>query len=406
LEAFDVLKAGIKKFKSGIYSKKEKTQFKLARSNIENTQGKAVKDVKTQLNRTERIDRSIKRKITLKKNNIQKTKEILRQLNEGKAPDNIMQAIQKVLDRISAKNDTIIAKKLEKLTTTQNELHKNEELSTSLKQLLEIIRQKQARLAYNRLKPWLHKVINLTWWQSKFTDFASQESKYERQLQDCIAKKPIFEQKIHEIQIQIEEAKNAKELTLKETKLSEFTKQCTLYSSRYKLLVQEQDCLEKQWYEEISNIETLKQKLNSDQNSLEQELNHAIASTTKHIRQELSSKVREVRKNILLCKEENNSAAKEFLEAQKDVEALKLRIKNVVKKRKKQLESDIDDLRKQIDINSSKIESLRNQVSLVIGENISDNVPEIQDTIKQLEAQIKKNKKQAVRQGKLVRFSR
>lgn len=393
LETFDDLKARIKKFKSGIYSTKEEERFKLARSNIEKTQGKAVKDVNTQLNKTEGIVLSIKSKITLKKNNIQKTKEILYQLNEGKTPDNIMQSIQEVLDRISAKHDTIIAKKLEKLTITQNELHKNKKKSANLKQLLEIIRQKQTRLACDRPKPWLYRAISLTWWQSKFTDFASQESQYERQLQDCIAKNPAFEQMIHEIQTQVDEAKNVKELTLKEKELSEFTKQCNLYSSRYTLLVQEQDCLEKQLYEEISNIETLKQKLKSDQNLLEQELNHAIASTIKNIRQELSSKVREVRNNILLCKEEYNSAAKTFLDAQKDVEALNLRITSVVKKRKKQLESDIDDIRKQIDINSSKIESLRNQVSLIIGENISDNVSEIQDVIKKLEMQIKNNKK-------------
>jgi superfamily I DNA and/or RNA helicase len=404
LETRKSLKARIKKFISGIYANEDKTRFECAKSNVDKIQGKALSEAETQLANTEELIRSIKSNIEQTKNDLQNTEEILNQLDKGGLPDVVQQTIKKAMDCTSKRHDEAIAEKLKKLTLAQNKWHENEELNVGLKYLLERIKQKTDRLTSDKLKTWWHKAVSLTWWESKFIDYSLKESQHEKQLQDCILLKLAIEYEIDRCQILLKEAKNAKKDALRITKTSEFEKQCNLYQSRHKLLLEEQDCLKKQLQKENSTIETLEEKLKSAQYCLEQALNMAAESTKKLIRMELASEVKKVRTNILLYKEKITYADKQFLEAQREVDALKQKIKEAIDQKKKQLKSDIDVLTEKIDVNKNKIEHLRNEATLSAEINIPKSVLGIQGIIKKITAEISNSKTLAVFSGEWLDF--
>jgi superfamily I DNA and/or RNA helicase len=399
MRALVSLRERIRKFISGVYSDEDKTRFDRAKSNVDSIQGKAFRDAKAQLDKIEELVCSIKRKIELTKNNLQTTNEILCQLNEGKTPDIILHAIQKAMDRTAAEQDLIIGKKLEELASVQNAYNQVERVIVGFTKLLEITRQKIAKLARDKFKPWWHKAASLTWWQSKFIDFALREAQDEKDLRYFLTLKPTLEQGIHMRQAQLEEAEIAKKDALEKTRICEFKKQRDLYQSRYELLLKEQDCLEKQFLDEDSKIKPLMKNVQSAQHCLEQALNLAAESTKKEIRRQLASEVKIARTDILLREETIAHADKEFLEAQREVDALKQRIKEAIGQKQKQLESDIDAIKRQIGANNDKIECLRNQAALATGESIPESASQIQEVIEKLTEQIDKNKTLAAFSG-------
>lgn len=379
-------------FASGVYSIDDKTQFELARSNVDSIYGKTLRNIETQVDKTEILIHSIKIQIKKANDKLQATNEILGQLNEGKTPENILRDIKKAVSAASAIQNRIIAKKSTDLTVVYDKLDENEKLAAGFMGMLKITRQKKAKLACDRLKPWWYKTISLTWWESKFINFEFKESFYDNNLKKCISLKLSLEQEINRCNELLEKAKSTKISVLENTRISEFQKQKQLYQSRYEDLHKEQNIQEKQLLEEESNLKKLTQQMLSARQCLERELENAAESTKAQIGQQVASEMKAAIVNIPYCMRKIGQAEKELFGAQCNHDKLKHRIKETICQKRTQLESEIKAIRDRINANADTMECLHDRVVLVTGQVPIQSASQIQKVIEILIGQIDKNK--------------
>ena len=388
IRALETLRGRIKQFKAGVYTNKDKTRFKLAQSNVDKIQGKALKDIRNQFGKTEDTIHSIKRKIKTTEVKLKDTRNILCQLDGGMIPDTVRKTIQKALSVTGAKHDRNIDRKLEALEKARDRLGRNKKDNDGLRRLIEDIKTKQTILAQGSIKPWWSKTFSLVWWQSKFTDFEEQRLQYTMQLQDSLALMPGLELEINKAQVLLKKSRAAKKEALAETEKTKLIKQHDLYRSRCSLQTKELNLLREQLQKEDSNLEILGQEVKFVRDHFEQASNQALKSAKKQIRQELVTEAKKYRKEILLCKEKVGAAGNMALESQRNLQRLQDKIALTVKQNEEELRSSIDTLKRQITANADQVEHMKRQASLFLGENPPEQPSEILVVLEKIAAQI------------------
>lgn len=391
IRALETLRVGIKQFKAGVYTNKDKTRFKLAQSNVDKIQGKVLKDIRGQFGKTEDTIHSIKIKIKTTEAKLKNTKNILCQLDDGMIPDTVWKTIQKALNVTAAKHNRNIDRKLEALEEARDRLGKNKKDNDGLRRLIEDIKTKQTMLAKGNIKPWWSKIFSLVWWQSKRIDFEERRSQYTMQLQDSLALMPGLELEIDKAQVLLKKSKTAKKEALAETEKTKLIKQHDLYRSRCSLQAKELNLLREQLRKENSNLAILGQKVKSARDRFEQASNQALKSAKKQIHQKLVSEVKKTRKEILLCKEKVRAAGNLALESQRNLERLQDKIAMAIKQNEEKLGSSIDALKRQITANADQFEHMKRQAALFLGENPPEQPSEIRVVLEKIAEQINRN---------------
>jgi superfamily I DNA and/or RNA helicase len=395
-EALQILEARIEQFQSGLYTSIDKTRFKLAQSDVDKIQGKALNDIKGQFNNVKKRAYSMQGKLRQTKEQFTNTKAILSQLDKGTIPEDVQKAIKRAVVSVTTKHDHSIAARLQELEKARNKLCEMKETTDGLRQLVEKIRRKRNKLAKERNKPWWSKTFSPIWWQSKFINYENQQTKYTSQRQYILALLPAIELKIETAKLSFEKSKTTKIDALEKTEKSEFVKQHELYRSRYNLLPQELDSIEIELQKEDSRLAMLGEEVEDAQNSFERASDIALAAVKKQIRQELASELTNSRSSIIRYKAEVESAGLLALESQSDFEKLHDQITKIVKQRKKQHESNIDKVKIQIAANNDQFAFLKEQATLLMEEKAPESPQAVRDALKKLTVQIERNKQLTV----------
>lgn len=390
-KALEALRVRMKQFRAGTYTKKDKERFKLAQSNVDKTQGKALKDIRGRHGKTEDTIYSIKTEIEATDAKYRDTKNVLCQLDEGLIPDEVRKAIQEALLLTAAEHDRNINKELKELKEARDRLTINREENNRLGTVIEGIKEKQAKLDQGIAEPWWSKTFSLVWWQSRLIDFEERRLRYNLQLQDSLALITGLQLEIDKAQALFENSKVAKKKALIEIEKSKRIERHTWYRSRHNILIVELNLLKGQLHEENSNLTILWHEVEHAQDNFDQASKQALESSKKQIRQELVSEARKIRKDIYICKEKVESAANLALESKRDLERLRDKIVKAIKQNEEDIDISINSLKRQITANSDQFEHLKKQATLFLGENPPDKPSEIKVVLKKVATQIDRN---------------
>ncbi len=391
VKTLDSLKAKIKKFKSGIYTGNVKTQFDKAKDGVENIEGKALDNAKTQLNDSQERISSIIKDIEQAAYNLKDASDILHQMDQGITPYNVSNAIEQAIMPISAQYDKIINGKHKELETARIKSAENEEDIFNLECLIEKTTRKLCELNNNRSKPLWYKMFSSVWWESKVTDFQSVCSQNKEQLQNCLSLKSSMEGQMKNSQAMLEKAKADKEDAVKQTRLIEFKKQYELYRSMSEKLILEQHSLHNQLQQKRSVTEILIGKVESAQQDFDQALTLASESAKRHIRKDLSSNVKADRKNIRLCREKAESAKRQFIGSQTEVEILTQKIKEAIEEKQRRLSLEVEAIKADIAAANDKVESLSGRFVALAKEELPQKPSEKKKTIEKFTQQMAAN---------------
>ena len=380
-----------KKLKSESYNNKELKRIEQAILEDERIHGKTLRKLQETLKRTQKNIQTLNQEIRCEKTKLQNTKATLSQINEGRIPENIRDNIVNMVNSAASKCDKDTASKTRKLKYVQTKLQENGHNNVLLEKQIEQIRQKQDKLAQNRLKCRWFKPFEIIWWQSLFNDYDFVQSDYTDQLQNSLKLIPALKLKINEATVALEKSKVAKKTILQSAKKTEFIRQCNLCRSFYNDQIKQLKSLNEQLQKDNSAVLSLNNEINSAESELDNILSVTEKTVQNDLRGELALKIKNVRDNIITCEKDMKSAYKISLEAHIEGVKLEYEVIKAIVSELDQLQLRIDTAKTNIRENSEQVDNLKKQAECLLENKPPKKVNAIEKIIGEINTELERN---------------
>ena len=382
----------IEHLKSNSYSGEDVKRFKAAETKIDEVYGNILRHCQQERDAVAESAAATEQAIKLAQTKRDETQTIVAEINAGKMPPKVKEAIQQQVKKVSAEHDQYIAAKDFAVERAQNELCSHKNRIETLKASLVSIKDKQNKLLKLGGKYWWKRPWHFMWWESFFVDYTKQESKYSADLQKSLGSFFSLQNEITGLKSAAAQARSAKKTAMNSITLSELKHQHQLYESACCRLAAELDKLSQKLTREQSQLKTLNSHVDSAQKDFDAAIQKGYKDTRSEIRKEAAVEAKNIRSRLGLCISGLADVCEVVEKAKKVVLQLQERIEQTIQRRRGQLEIQIAAAEADISEQKTKIQSLEKEAQVLLNQAPPCKLAELKMILQSLASKLDANK--------------
>jgi hypothetical protein len=377
-----------KQVKSESYSSKDVKRFKEAEANVDKIHGKALRKIKTFRDAAARKVASTEQAIKLTQVEHNEAQQIVSEIDAGRIPLKVQTAIQQKVEQVGAEHDRYVAAKDGAVEQAKNQLCSHIHQIETLKVLFASTKDTHNKLQKLKDNSWWKRPWHFVWWESFFIDYEKRELKYSGDLQTFLRLLPTLQDDVPEAELAAAEARCAKQSAVDFAKSSELEHQHKFYKSRCRFLASELDRIGQQLTDEKSQLETLNQNEYSAHEAFKSAMQKATETVKSEIRNETTLDVKNVRREVRLCKVDLGTVGEVVEQAQKAILQLEELIEQTTEQRRNQFEIQIKQIQADITTKKSQIKSLEKEIEDLLNQPTPRKPAEIEKAINNLDSKL------------------